>query len=288
VEPRLIDSHHLGRERAIGTYELDGLLIDPGPESCLDNVLAQTAERPQALLLTHIHLDHAGATGELVRRFPDIEVWVHERGAPHLIDPSKLIASASRLYGDRMQELWGKIVPVPPERVHVLSGGETIELRGRQFDVHYTPGHASHHVVYFDRDDATVYAGDVAGVRIPPSDFVMAPTPPPDIDVELWLRSIDLVRELGPSRIALTHFGFADDPAVQLDGVARALERQAAVAKQLIDEGVEASMAEDRFAAELERRLREEADPETAAAAIQASSPRQLWMGLERYWRNAT
>jgi glyoxylase-like metal-dependent hydrolase (beta-lactamase superfamily II) len=286
TQPILIDTLHCGRARAIGCWDLGGVLVDPGPESCIDTVLEAVAQEPRALLLTHIHLDHAGATGALVRRFPEIAVWVHERGAPHLIDPSKLVSSAGRLYGERMEELWGEIIPVPEGNISVLEGGETIDVGGRAFDVTYTPGHAYHHVAYFDPTDRTVYAGDVAGIRIPPSDFIMAPTPPPDIDVELWLESIELVRALEPARIALTHFGMADDPTAQLDGVARALERQAAVAKQLIDQRVDPAIAEDRFAEELEGRLREEADPDTAATAMQAVSPRQVWMGLKRYWEN--
>ena len=284
METRLIDTRHLGRERAIACYDLGGVLVDPGPESCMETLLGQLDGPPGALLLTHIHLDHAGATGALVRRFPEVEVWVHERGAPHLIDPSKLIASASRLYGEDMERLWGEIVPVPEANIRVLKGGERFEQAGHELDVRYAPGHASHHVVYFDRSDRTAYAGDVAGVRIPPSDFTMAPTPPPDIDIAQWLESIEILREFEPERIAMTHFGFADDPGAQLDSAIRALERQAAVAKDLIERGVDPAEGAELFAAELEQRLREESDPETAAAALQVSSPTQMWAGLHRYW----
>ncbi len=160
-------------------------------------------EQPRALLLTHIHLDHAAATGALVRRWPELEVYVHERGAPHLVDPSRLLASAERLYGDQMERLWGEIVPVPEANVRSLAGGETV-LGMR---VAYTPGHASHHVSYLHEDSGTAFTGDVAGVRIPPSSFIVPPTPPPDIDIEAWEESIGIVEGWQPQRLALTHFG---------------------------------------------------------------------------------
>ncbi len=284
MEPRLIDTLHCGRGRAIGCWDLGGALVDPGPESSLETVLAGVRKAPDALLLTHIHLDHAGATGALVRRFPGLQVYVHERGAPHLIDPSKLIESAGRLYGADMERLWGEIVPVPECNVRVLNGGETIDVAGRTLEVTYTPGHASHHVVYLDPGDRTAYVGDIAGVRIPPSDFVMAPTPPPDIDVELWQESIEIVAAMEPARVALTHFGMADDPERQLAGASAALDRQAALAKQLIDSGVDPADAQQQFVSDLEQRIRSESDAATAAAAIQVSPPNQLWLGLRRYW----
>ena len=184
---------HLGRPHVIGCWEVDGALVDPGPESSLETVLEAIGdEQPRALLLTHIHLDHAAATGALVRRWPELEVYVHERGAPHLIDPSKLLASAERLYGDQLEHLWGEILPVPEANVRVLSGGETV-LGMR---VAYTPGHASHHVCYLHEDSGTAFVGDVAACRIPPSRLIMPPTPPPDIDVEVWEESLDTGRGL--------------------------------------------------------------------------------------------
>src|SRR5215203_5266630 len=155
----LIDVMHLGNDRVIGAYELEGLIVDPGPSTCLDTLLAGLAAEPRALLLTHIHLDHAGATGSLVKRFPDLRVYVHEVGAPHLVDPAKLLESAGRLYGDDMWELWGEVAPVPEDRLHPLSGGEVVE----GFRVAYTPGHASHHVSYLNEATGDAYVGDVAG-----------------------------------------------------------------------------------------------------------------------------
>jgi glyoxylase-like metal-dependent hydrolase (beta-lactamase superfamily II) len=270
---RVIDVHHLGRPHVIGCWEVDGALVDPGAQSSMDTLLeALGEERPRALLLTHIHLDHAAATGALVRRWPDLKVYVHERGAPHLIDPSKLLASAERLYGDDMQRLWGEIVPVPEENVKPLSGGETaLGMR-----VAYTPGHASHHVCYFHEDSGTAFTGDVAAVRILPSNLILPPTPPPDIDVEAWEDSIGIVEAWKPERLALTHFGAVEDPLPHLARVRERLREEAALARDLPE-------------ADYEKRHRERvaanADPEVAEQLLQALPPEYQWRGLDRYWR---
>jgi glyoxylase-like metal-dependent hydrolase (beta-lactamase superfamily II) len=268
-----IDVMHLGRPHVIGCWEVDGALVDPGPESSLPTLLAALGEeQPRAIVLTHIHLDHAAATGALVRRWPDLEVYVHERGAPHLIDPSKLLASAERLYGERMGELWGEIVPVPEANVHPLSGGETV-LGMR---VAYTPGHASHHVCYLHEESGTAFTGDVAAVRIPPSGLVVPPTPPPDIDVELWERSIETVEAWCPERLALTHFGAVEEPADHLATVRERLHEEARLAREL---------SEAEYEQHHRQRVEAELDPETAAELIQAVPPQYQWRGLDRYWR---
>jgi glyoxylase-like metal-dependent hydrolase (beta-lactamase superfamily II) len=275
---RVIDVMHLGRPHVIGCWEVDGALVDPGPESSLPTVLdALGDERPRAVLLTHIHLDHAAATGALVRRWPDLEVYVHERGAPHLIDPSKLLASAERLYGDQMQRLWGEIVPIPAGNVKVLSGGETaLGMR-----VAYTPGHASHHVCYLHEDSGTAFVGDVAACRIPPSRLVMPPTPPPDIDVEAWEESLDLVASWSPRRLALTHFGAVeDDLPAYLESVRSRLREEVALVRE---------MPEDAYEADLQRRIREQMQAEalgqeTIEELLQAVPTAYQWRGLDRYW----
>ncbi len=206
-ELEAIDVQHLGRRESICCFRQGDVIIDPGPQVSSQRVIdAVGDEAPRAILLTHIHLDHAAATGSLMQRWPQTELWVHERGARHMIDPAKLIASATRLYGDRMDELWGEIVPVPEERVRVLSGGEEIG----DFGVIYTPGHASHHVSYIHRPSGTAFVGDVAGVRRFGAP-VMAPTPPPDIDLEAWERSLALLEQQDPQRLAVTHFGIHED-----------------------------------------------------------------------------
>jgi glyoxylase-like metal-dependent hydrolase (beta-lactamase superfamily II) len=270
---RTIDVHHLGRDRVIATYLIDGALIDPGPAVSLDTVLeALGDERPDRVLLTHIHLDHAGGAGALVRRWPDLEVWVHERGAPHVNDPSKLVASATRLYGDDMDRLWGEIVPVPEENLRVLSGGESID----GWRVAYTPGHASHHVSYLHEGTGTAFAGDVGGVRIPPDGPILPPTPPPDIDLEAWPKSLDLIAAWRPERIAVTHFGVWDDPEHQLERMREELARLSQLARELDS---------DAYAESVRAHVRAHTDAHTAAAYEQAMPPDHLFAGLERALR---
>jgi glyoxylase-like metal-dependent hydrolase (beta-lactamase superfamily II) len=270
---RLIDVRHLGRERVIGCWELDGILIDPGPTSSMENLVeALSGEAPRALLLTHIHLDHAGAAGSLVRRWPELPVYVHEIGARHLADPTKLLASAERLYGDQMERLWGEVAAVPERNLHPLSGGE--EVLG--FRVAYTPGHASHHVSYFHPPTERAFVGDAAAVRIPPSDYVVPPTPPPDIDIDLWEESIDRILDWEPASLGLTHFGEVSEPESHFEVVRDRLREQAELARQL---------TADEFERRLRERVNEEADPETAKAYLQAVPPEQQWLGLDLYWQ---
>jgi glyoxylase-like metal-dependent hydrolase (beta-lactamase superfamily II) len=270
---RVIDVEHLGRPHVIGCWQIGEALVDPGPESSLATLLAALGdERPRALLLTHIHLDHAAATGALVRRWPDLEVYVHERGAPHLVDPSRLLASAERLYGDAMERLWGEIVPVPESNVIALSGGETV-LGMR---VAYTPGHASHHVCYLHTDSGTAFVGDVAAVRIPGSNFTVPPTPPPDIDVEAWEDSIGIVEGWRPERLALTHFGAIEDPALHLTEVRERLREEAQLARELDEDAYEQHHRERVAAAASSK--------EATSELIQCVPPQYQWRGLNRYW----
>lgn len=255
----------------IGCWQVDDVLIDPGPESSLQALLDELGERrPRALLLTHVHLDHAGATGALVRQWPELEVYVHEIGAPHLADPSKLLGSAERLYGDRMEELWGEVVPVPEANLRPLTGGEVV----LGFEVAHTPGHASHHVCFL-HGSGRAFVGDVAGVRIPPCELVLAPTPPPDIDVEAWVRSLDMVEEWQPESFGITHFDAIDEPARHLDTFRAELGGAVGLAREL-------------GATEFERMLRSRmstCDQRAESAFVQAMPPNQHWHGLDRYWR---
>lgn len=271
--PRAIDVMHLGRDRVICAFEAPQGIVDPGPTSSVDELIASLEdESPRALLLTHIHLDHAGAAGVLCRRFPDLKVYVHERGARHLADPSKLLASAKRLYGDDMDRLWGEFAPVPEERIVALSGGE--ELPGG-LRVAYTPGHASHHVAYLDEVTGDAYVGDVCGVRIPPHEYTIAPTPPPDIDVELWMRSLDLVASWHPRALCLTHFGRYDDVEEHIERVRESLRLRSEKARTLDP---------DQFGEWSEAETRSAVDAETARSIYQAAPPEQLGLGLRRYW----
>src|ERR1700754_4259947 len=202
---RAIDVVHKGREKVICCWEVDGVLIDPGPGITEETLLAGLGDLvPRALLLTHIHFDHAGASGSLVRRWPDLPVYVHERGAPHMGDPAKLVPSAGRLYGGDagLRRLWGEVVPVPETNLRILSGGER-DVAGA-FRVEYTPGHAFHHVSYLHEPSGWAFVGDTGGVKMPPSELTNAPTPPPDIDVEAWERSLDLIAGWDPQALAMT------------------------------------------------------------------------------------
>ncbi|MEA2623848.1 MAG: hypothetical protein QOH61_2758, partial [Chloroflexota bacterium] len=225
---------------------------------------------PARIQLTHIHIDHAGATGRQLEHWPDCEVWVHERGAPHLIDPSRLVASATRIYGDDMQRLWGEVVPVPEERLTVLTGGETLG----DWRVEYTPGHASHHVSYLHGPSRIAFVGDVGGVRIGGGPTI-PPTPPPDIDLELWHESVDRVAGWGAERWAITHFGTFDDVDAQAQAMHEGLKRWGALARD-----TDAETYEREIVAEMRRT----GDPETTEAFLQAMPPFTLYPGLERYW----
>jgi glyoxylase-like metal-dependent hydrolase (beta-lactamase superfamily II) len=270
---RLIDVRHLGRPRVIGCWAVDDVLIDPGPTSCLDALLdGLGGEVPRALLLTHIHLDHAGASGSLVERWPELEVYVHELGAPHLIDPSRLLKSARRLYGENMDPWWGEMVPVPEENIRVLSGGE--RLFDGAFEVIYTPGHASHHVSYLH--EGTAFVGDVGGVRITAPSLTVPPTPPPDIDLEAWHESIERVRAWRPRRLAITHFDAYEDVEKQLDEVGSRLDEWAERAR---------GADEDDFIEAVEGEIERGAEPGLLPTYTQAAAPDQLYAGLSRYWR---
>ena len=270
---RLIDVQHLGHARVIGCWLVDDVLIDPGPTSTLERLLDELAGiEPRALLLTHIHLDHAGASGSLVERWPELEVYVHERGAAHMIDPSRLLESAQRLYGENMEKWWGDMVPVPERNVRLLHGGERV-IDGA-FEVAYTPGHASHHVSYLHH--GTAFVGDVGGVRIGERSLMIPPTPPPDIDLEAWHESIELIRGWRAGRLAITHFGAYEDVDRQLDALAQRLDQFAERARE---------QGRDAFIASVREEISRSADPETQRAMTLAAPVDLLYAGLDRYWR---
>jgi glyoxylase-like metal-dependent hydrolase (beta-lactamase superfamily II) len=263
----------MGRARVICAYEVDGWIVDPGPASCVETLIDRLGPTvPEGLLLTHIHLDHAGAAGVLCRRYPELVIYVHELGAPHLVDPSKLLASVSRLQGGDIEELWGETLPVPEERIRTLAGGETVE----GFRVAYTPGHASHHVCYLHEQSRDAYVGDMAGVRIPPHELTLAPTPPPDIDIEAWLESLHTIAAWNPQALHLTHFGPVTDVADQLHRIRTSLTDVAD--RSRLD-------GEERFIAGVEDWLRNATDEATVETYEQVAPLDQLYQGLERYWR---
>jgi glyoxylase-like metal-dependent hydrolase (beta-lactamase superfamily II) len=289
-----VDLLFLRRPHAIATVVVRRAgalaLIDPGPTSCLETLelglQAQGVRLSEVtdLLLTHIHLDHAGATGTIVRRLPHVRVVVHERGAPHMADPAKLLASATRLYGDRMDELWGEFAPVPEKNMMVVSGGERIEAGGRMFELAYTPGHASHHVSYFDRSSRVAFVGDTGGVCID-GGYILPPTPPPDIDIEAWRGSVACIEAWSPATIFMTHFGPVNGVTTHLQTLLQNLETMAALVRtRLAEPGTDEEQSR-RFADDLLREWRRSMTDAQVAAYRAAAPPELIWMGLARYWR---
>ena len=289
-----IDLNFRGSQRVIATAVLSGAdgitLIDPGPTSCLPALEQGLRDRGltlrdvKTLLITHIHLDHAGAVGTIVERVPGIKVYVHERGAPHMIDPTKLLASATRLYGDRMDTLWGAFQAVPADRVTVLKGGEALSIAGRTLKVAYTPGHAKHHVSYFDEQTGVAYVGDTAGVMVS-GNYLIAPTPPPDIDVEAWQDSLNIIDAWQPVSLFLTHFGEVTPARAHLARLRTTITSAANAVRELMKTpGTDEELAQ-KFGEQMRRDVRKEL-PETAARASELAAPfDQLWYGLARYWQ---
>ena len=289
-----LDLHFLGMRRVVGTAVLEGpsglTLIDPGPTSCLPaleaglNDLGRRLSEVQTILLTHIHLDHAGATGTLLQRLPRAVAYVHERGAPHMTDPTKLIASATRLYGANMHRFWGEFLSCPPDRLRVLRGAEQLDVAGRTLDVRYTPGHASHHVCYLDTATGIAYVGDTGGVRVA-GNYIKAPTPPPDIDLELWERSLEAIEAWKPTALVLTHFGSVDDVADHLRQFRVVLASQAALVREtLAMDGTDEERMQ-RFVDTMRGDARRTLSADDAASTEAAAAFDQLWQGLARYWR---
>jgi glyoxylase-like metal-dependent hydrolase (beta-lactamase superfamily II) len=274
-----LDLLHCGDTRRIASYlvetEVGLALFDCGPTSCLpalhDALHARGVELRDVkhLLLSHIHLDHAGAAGSLVREHPALAVHVSEIGAPHLVDPSRLEASARRLYGDAFDELWGALEPVPERNVRVV-GDQVVGL-----ECFPAPGHASHQVSY-KHEDGTLYNGDAAGVRIAPGRFVFAPTPPPEIDLDAWERTIDEIERRSPRRLALVHFGVFDDVERHLGALRATLRSWADRVGHGMDEPTFVAAARADVAA---------SDPDDADAYDRAAPYWHCYLGLERYWR---
>src|SRR5260370_20561225 len=259
----------LGENEIIGSYLLEGqnelAVIEPGPGSMVESLLESIREAgfdPQDvthILATHVHLDHAGSAGTLVRQLPGAQVYAHNKGAPHLLDTTTVVASASRIFGERMKLLWGEIESIPPERLTIIEGGDILNIAGRRLEVHYTPGHAVHHVIFFDAHSGELFAGDVAGVRLQDVDYVRPPTPPPDLDLEAWSESINLVKSLRPDVLYIGHFGAIRNIPEHFD---RLLEKLYAWGEFVL-----AAMRDGKDEAEIISMLIEQTKPELLRAA---------------------
>lgn len=270
----------------------DGLaLVDPGPTVSLDAVrkglelLGADLGDVTRILLTHIHLDHAGGTGTLVRENPAIQVFVHERGARHLADPTRLLESATRIYGDRMAELWGEVAAVPAGQITALAGGEQLTFGARPVRVAYTPGHAAHHVSYLDQASGFAFVGDAAGLLLVGGRFLMPVTPPPDIDLEAWRETHATIRKWRPARLFHTHFGPGDDPATHLDRHLGLLEEWAERVRRSLEAPGDDTERAEQFRASVVADFAQELGEEQAAR-IGFGGVRDSWYGLARYWRS--
>jgi glyoxylase-like metal-dependent hydrolase (beta-lactamase superfamily II) len=291
---KIIDLQHMGRPESVGACVLethDGpVVVDPGPASTLPALEAGLAELGygvsdlSALLLTHIHLDHAGGAGTLARQNPRLSVYVHALGAPHVADPTKLLRSATRLYGEKMGELWGEVAPVPSERIRVLNGGEQLGLGGRGFDVAYTPGHAAHHVSYFEPASGVAFVGDTGGLMTPRLPCVLPVTPPPEFDLEAWLASIHRIRMWKPREIVLTHFGPSLEPERHLEELRSAILVWAEYARDSLSQ---TGTDRDRvgwFIGQLEVWIEGRVASDRARKFLDGAGPEACWQGLVRYW----
>jgi glyoxylase-like metal-dependent hydrolase (beta-lactamase superfamily II) len=291
----LLDLNWTGQARCIATALLRSdkynALIDPGPGSTLANL----RERLQAyqlrvadlnaILLTHIHLDHAGATGALVQENPGLQVYVHARGAAHMIDPAKLLDSAGRLYGQEMQKLFGDFLPVPESNLAILQGGETLSLGSRELRVLYTPGHASHHVTYFDPTERVAYVGDTAGISMEGHPFILPATPPPDINLEIWMASLEAIAQLRPRRLFLTHFGYSDQAERHLNAYRERLRHWGELSSEILSRGQEQNEAIRAFGRAVAAEAAEFLSPAELSHYVFNGALQLSWLGLERYHR---
>jgi glyoxylase-like metal-dependent hydrolase (beta-lactamase superfamily II) len=294
MEIEIIDLNFMDTEHVIASFLLvaDGsaALVETGPTTGLEHLMGGirdhgvSPEDVRQVFLTHIHLDHAGASGHLAALLPNAAFYVHEVGYPHMVDPSKLLTSATRIYGERMDELWGEMQPVPEDRLEVLKGGEELEAADGVLVAHYTPGHAYHHLAYLEPESGALFAGDVAGIRLPGQSYIRPPTPPPEIDMEAWMQSIERIRQITPQSICPTHFGRFDDVARHLGELEQRLQDWLLFVEERMDRGDE----RDEIAAELKVKgdaemLAEGAKPEDTERYDLAGDYPALTDGLMRY-----
>lgn len=291
-----IDTGFQGKTGAIAAYLLvgpEGLgLVETGPSTVIGGLAAgieaagYRLDDVRDVAVTHIHLDHSGGLGELMRRYEGMRAWAHPVGVPHLVDPERLVQSAGRIYGDRMEQLWGTISGVPEARLTATTDRATISLGGRRVTLLDTPGHASHHIALLDEATGTLFTGDVAGVRMPETTFPVPPLPPPDIDIAAWKRSIALIREIAPARLALTHFGAFDDVDAHLRQLEEALDAAMAIGREVLLDGGTDQRLTERLGMWVHEQLGDDAD--RVWASLDAANPLYMSaMGIHRVLRKA-
>ena len=294
MTPRIVplDLHFQGHPGLIASFLVTGpdghVLVESGPGSTLPALVAGLAEHGLApadidtVLLTHIHFDHAGSAGWWARQ--GARVCVHEKGARHLIDPSRLLKSARRIYGALMDTLWGEILPTPEERLLATVDGDVVRAAGLEFRAIATPGHAGHHHAWRVGDVA--FVGDAMGIRGGAIGWLDLPAPPPEFDLELWQESLGKLRAAGLETIYRTHFGPRSDVAEEIDRVAELVESAAAKVRSMLDEGLERHEMIARYGEWMNGRARREGCEPAAAAGKKRLNPRDMSVdGITRYWR---
>lgn len=290
----LIDTRHMGNSGTVGVFLVPAeggfLLIETGPGSTLGTLLVgieSVGYEPaqlKAILVTHIHLDHAGAAGALAQ-MSGAPVYVHERGARHLADPSRLLGSASRIYGKLMDTLWGEMRPVPEAQLRPLSGGELLALAGHDLEVIYTPGHASHHVSYL-LDNGAMFTGDAAGIKLMGSAVIRPALPPPEVDLEVWETSLKAMMAANPKRLLLTHFGQVDEALTHLQQVAIRNKTWAEEILKGMQLGEDDASLTERISQLGDQELAQDnAHPEVVKRHRLTSNYQMTVMGVTRYWQ---
>ena len=292
----ILDLDFMETEEVIASFLLmseDGTsaaIVETGPTTCLDRLTAGlkdhgvSHEDVRQVFLTHIHLDHAGASGHLSELLPNATFFVHEVGYSHLVDPSKLVKSATRIYGESMDELWGEARPVPEDRIVILKEGEKTEAAGGILVAHDTPGHAYHHLAYLEPDSGALFTGDVAGIRVPGQSYVRPPTPPPEIDVEAWVGSINHIRQINPASLWPTHFGSYEDVGRHLGELEQRLQDWLLFVEGQMDDGAGREEISDELKAKGDAEmLAEGADTAQSEHYDLAGSYPMLTDGLMRY-----
>jgi glyoxylase-like metal-dependent hydrolase (beta-lactamase superfamily II) len=290
-----VDLGFMDTEEIIASFLLTGegptAIIETGPTTCIENLIrglegrGVAPEDVEKVFLTHVHLDHAGASGNLVELLPNATFYVHEVGYPHLVDPSTLIKSATRIYGEQsMEEMWGEVRAVPEDRLEKLEGGEEIEAAGGVVVAHYTPGHAYHHLAFYEPASGALFAGDVAGVRLPGQSYVKPPTPPPEIDIDAWKESIEAIRKLAPKALYPTHFGSYEDTERHLSELEQRLQEWLLFIEERIDEELSREDIIEEFSAMGDEELLQEGgSPEKSERYQLAANYEMLVDGLMRY-----
>jgi glyoxylase-like metal-dependent hydrolase (beta-lactamase superfamily II) len=291
----ILDLNWMGRPHAIGAVllESDGhcAVLDPGPASTLETLRAQlrahglSVSDLEVILLTHIHLDHAGASGALLRENPNLRVFVHSKGAAHLTDPSKLLASAGRLWGDDLGRLFGETLPVSGQNIQIIDGGETVLVGARKIDIFYTPGHASHHVTFFDQREGVAFVGDTAGIRIVNGPYIMPATPPPDIDLAVWEQSFAAILERQPAKLFVTHFGYAENPPKHIAAFRERLHRWASITEEALQSTSELDVALQLFLEQTQTEMLEYLSPADAEQHAFTAGLPLSFLGLARHIR---